>query len=122
MKEQIEKQAIEEMAEAIFQNCNCGLFFSEAEKIARFVVEEQGYRKQSENTVELPCTAGDLVHFKGLETPWKVSAIHFYAEGLPQISITSETGKITSTMNINAFYMFCSVIAKEETKMKGDAE
>ena len=39
---------IEEMAEAIFQNCNCGLFFSEAEKIARFVIEEQGYRKQSE--------------------------------------------------------------------------
>ena len=42
-----EKQ-IEEMAEAIFQNCNCGLFFSEAEEIARFVIEEQGYRKQSE--------------------------------------------------------------------------
>ena len=42
-----EKQ-IEEMAEAIFQNCNCGLFFSEAENIARFVIEEQGYRKQSE--------------------------------------------------------------------------
>ncbi len=42
-----EKQ-IEEMAEAIFQNCNCGLFFSEAEKIARFVIEKQGYRKQSE--------------------------------------------------------------------------
>lgn len=41
-----EKQ-IDEMAEAIFQNCNCGLFFSEAEEIARFVIEEQGYRKQS---------------------------------------------------------------------------
>ena len=41
-----EKQ-IEEMAEAIFHNCNCGLFFSEAEKIARFVIEEQGYGKQS---------------------------------------------------------------------------
>lgn len=47
-----EKQ-IEEMAEAIFQNCNCGLFFSEAEKIARFVIEEQGYRKQSEVVVEI---------------------------------------------------------------------
>ena len=43
----MEKQ-VEEMAEAIFKNCNCGLFFSEAEKIARFVVEEQGYRKQGE--------------------------------------------------------------------------
>lgn len=47
-----EKQ-IEEMAEAIFQNCNCGLFFSEAEKIARFVIEEQGYRKQSEVAKEI---------------------------------------------------------------------
>ena len=47
-----EKQ-IEEMAEAIFQNCNCGLFFSEAEKIARFVIEEQGYRKQSEVAREI---------------------------------------------------------------------
>ena len=42
------EKEIEEMAEAIFQNCNCGLFFSEAEKIARFVIEKQGYRKQSE--------------------------------------------------------------------------
>lgn len=49
---QREKQ-IEEMAEAIFQNCNCGLFFSEAEKIARFVIEEQGYRKQSEVVMEI---------------------------------------------------------------------
>ena len=47
-----EKQ-IEEMAEAMFQNCNCGLFFSEAEKIARFVIEEQGYRKQSEVVKEI---------------------------------------------------------------------
>ena len=49
---QREKQ-IEEMAEAIFQNCNCGLFFSEAEKIARFVIEEQGYVKQSEVAKEI---------------------------------------------------------------------
>ena len=44
----LREKEIEEMTEAIFQNCNCGLFFSEAEKIARFVIEEQGYRKQSE--------------------------------------------------------------------------
>lgn len=47
-----EKQ-IEEMAEAIFQNCNCGLFFSEAEKIAKFVIEEQGYRKTSDIAMEI---------------------------------------------------------------------
>ena len=58
-----EKQ-IEEMAEAIFQNCNCGLFFSEAEKIARFVIEEQGYRKQSEVVMEI---FDDILKIKGLE-------------------------------------------------------
>ena len=47
------EKEIEEMAETIFQNCNCGLFFSEAEKIARFVIEEQGYRKQSEVAEEI---------------------------------------------------------------------
>ena len=47
-----EKQ-IEEMTEAIFHNCNCGLFFSEAEKIARFVIEEQGYRKASDVAREI---------------------------------------------------------------------
>ena len=41
------------MTEAIFHNCNCGLFFSEAEKIARFVIEEQGYGKQSEVAKEI---------------------------------------------------------------------
>ena len=48
----IEKQ-VEEMTEAIFHNCNCGLFFSEAEKIARFVIEERGYVKQSEVAKEI---------------------------------------------------------------------
>lgn len=47
-----EKQT-EEMAEAIFQNCNCGLFFSEAEKIARFVIEEQGYHKEDDIAKEI---------------------------------------------------------------------
>ena len=42
------EKEIEKLAKEIFQNCNCGLFFSEAEKIARFVIEEQGYSKQSE--------------------------------------------------------------------------
>ena len=55
-----EKQ-IEEMAEAIFHNCNCGLFFSEAEKIARFVIEEQGYEKQSEVAKEIFEEIGELV-------------------------------------------------------------
>ena len=39
---------INELAEAIFQNCNFGIWFSEAEKIADFVINNQGYRKASE--------------------------------------------------------------------------
>ena len=44
---------IEEMAEAIFQNCQCGLFFSEAEKIADFVINKQGYRKSTDVAREI---------------------------------------------------------------------
>ena len=44
---------IEEMAEAIFQNCNCGLFFSETEKISNFIINKQGYRKASEVAREM---------------------------------------------------------------------
>ena len=47
------EKEVEEIAEAIFQNCNCGLFFSEAEKIARFVIEEQGYRKEDDIAKEI---------------------------------------------------------------------
>ena len=65
----VREKQIEEMAEAIFQNCNCGLFFSEAEKIARFVIEEQGYRKQSEVVMEI---FDDILKIKGLELhDWK---------------------------------------------------
>ena len=47
------EKEIEKMAKAIFQNCNCGLFFDEAEKIARFVIEEQGYRKEDDIAKEI---------------------------------------------------------------------
>ena len=47
------EKEIEEMAEEIFQNCNCGLFFDESEKIARFVIEEQGYRKEDDIAKEI---------------------------------------------------------------------
>lgn len=48
----MEKQ-IEEMANAIFEHCNAGLFYSEAERIAHFVIEQQGYRKASEVAEEV---------------------------------------------------------------------
>ena len=120
-----EKQ-IEEMAITICPNIyghygcdDCDLYDNECclpFNIARSLTDK-GYRKQSENAVELPCKVGDFVRFKGLETPWKVSAIHIYEEGQPQITITSETEKITCTMTVDEFHMFRCVIA--DTKMKG---
>ena len=47
-----EKQ-IDEMAKAIFMNCNCGLFENEAKMIAEFVIDKQGYRKASEVVKEI---------------------------------------------------------------------
>ena len=44
---------IEEMATAIFSACNCGLFEDEAYRIAEFVIERLGYRKQSEVAKEI---------------------------------------------------------------------
>ena len=45
---QNKEQQIEEMAKDIFENCNAGLFYSEAERIARFVIEDKDYRKASD--------------------------------------------------------------------------
>jgi hypothetical protein len=59
---------------------------------------------------------GDYVHFKGLEEPWRVSTINFYAEGKPQISITSKTGKITTTMTFDEFSEFAVVLTREEAE------
>ena len=47
-----EKQ-IEEMAKDIFEHCSAGLFEDEAEEIARFIIEGQGYRKASEVAEEI---------------------------------------------------------------------
>ena len=69
-KEKIEKQAIEELADAIYTNCPACLLTEEAEMIARFVVEEQGYRKQKE---------GEWI-IQGLANP-KCSVCNHYTRG-----------------------------------------
>lgn len=58
-----------------------------------------------------PCKVGDYVRFKGLTSLWIVDAIHYYREGLPQISVTN--GKVTST--ITDFETF-EVVTKEEAE------
>lgn len=75
-----EKQT-EEMAEAIFQNCNCGLFFSEAEKIARFVIEEQGYRKEDDVAKEIFEKLYENIKFDGhTVSVWKNDLIEVAKE------------------------------------------
>lgn len=44
---------IEEMAEAILDNCQCGSFESEAYGIAEFVIAEKGYRKSTDVAEEI---------------------------------------------------------------------
>lgn len=61
------KEQIEVLAGAIYTNCHACLLEEEAEMIARFVVEEQGYRKQNE---------GEWI-IKGLANP-KCSACNSY--------------------------------------------
>jgi hypothetical protein len=63
-----------------------------------------------------PCKVGDYVHFEGLEEQWRVSTINFYEEGKPQISITSKTGKITTTMTFDEFSEFAVVLTREEAE------
>lgn len=70
--------------------------------------------KDKERFLELPCKVGDSVQLSGLPTPWKVSAIHFYAEGEPQISVTSKTNRITSTLTLSAFETVACVIPNEK--------
>ena len=44
---------IEELSNGIWKHCNAGLFKDEAEEIALFVIERQGYRKASDVAREI---------------------------------------------------------------------
>lgn len=44
---------IEELSKDIFEHCSAGLFEDEAEEIARFVIEGQGYCKASDVAVDI---------------------------------------------------------------------
>ena len=58
--------------------------------------------KLIENGVLLPpCRVGDYVKFTGSDEIWRVDCLHFYREGVPQISITREN--VTHTVTPNMF-------------------
>jgi hypothetical protein len=48
-----------------------------------------------------PCMVGDYVKFTGSDEIWRVDCLHFYREGVPQISITREN--VTHTVTPNMF-------------------
>lgn len=48
-----------------------------------------------------PCKVGDYVKFTGSDEIWRVDCLHFYREGVPQISITREN--VTHTVTPNMF-------------------
>lgn len=47
------------------------------------------------------CKVGDYVKFTGSDEIWRVDCLHFYREGVPQISITREN--VTHTVTPNMF-------------------
>lgn len=54
------------------------------------------------NGVILPlCKVGDYVKFTDSDEIWRVDCLHFYREGVPQISITREN--VTHTVTPNMF-------------------
>lgn len=55
------KEKIEELAEDIFLYCRAGLLEDDAKKIAEFVIDKRGYRKQSENATDI--NVGDKVEW-----------------------------------------------------------
>ena len=87
MNEKIDKQAVEEMAKhcAYYHNGNCKNthpFVEECDLMCDMFgtfanLEKAGYRRQSENTIELPCKVGDTMYTKydGVVFPVVVNAI-----------------------------------------------
>ncbi len=85
---------------------------SEDFSISAFIEAMQMY-KEKDRYIKPPCKVGDYVRFKGLTSLWQVDAIHYYREGLPQISVTN--GKITTTVTDDGMF---EVFTKEEAEEK----
>ena len=75
--------------------------------------DEIAYYLLANGVIVPPCKVGDYVRFKGLTTRWRVDSIHYYREGLPQITVTN--GKITNTVTYDGMV---EVFTKEEAEEK----
>jgi hypothetical protein len=80
------KEQIEELADDIYTNCPACLLTEEAEMIARFVVEEQGYRKQAWISVEerLPEREGKYLAYTIRGTIEMAGCYSYYVNDKPQ--------------------------------------
>lgn len=81
------------------------------EGIGMELVEKHADHLLANGVIVPPCKVGDYVRFKGLTSLWRVDAIHYYREGLPQISVTN--GKITTTVTDDGMF---EVLTREEAE------
>lgn len=125
-----EKQ-IEEMSNEIREAVNgCSSYWS---GLIAGHLYEQGYRKQSDNVIELPCKVGDKVYFNYVELneicPATVIGIYinYYTPSIPcWVTIEYESqliGRHEVKIAVDVFNLVCHKTKEEaEAKMKGGAE
>ena len=61
-----------------------------------------------------PCKVGDFVKIKGDGKVWRVDALHFYLEGVPQVSISNK--KVTNTFSVETFVEVMKILTREEAE------
>lgn len=131
MSKELEQKQIEEMAKITKEHCEldnqCGsCHWSTCNECLSEVLYNAGYRKQSENTVELPCRIGDTVYrLKKRRGVWcilprEVVSITYRLDHLYRV-VWEIFSTETDTLGISVF--LTEAEAEEAlAKMKGGAE
>ncbi len=102
------------------ENFDCGDCQPEESKCKRYPIEKETDYLLANGVIVPPCKVGNYVRFKGLTTLWQVDAIHYYREGLPQITVTN--GKITNTVtDFGTFEVFTKEEAEKVLKERNNA-
>lgn len=126
-EKQIEKK--HELSTSIYMS-GYGLLRKDCDDIAEQLYEE-GYRKQSENVIELPCRVGDTMYvkYKGIAYPVCVNAIRIDTKKNNHRICVSGTFHLYEYYdhNYKATFPFDSIgkslfYTEAEAKMKGGAE
>lgn len=136
-KEQLEREKREAIMSADLEMCHtegcyCGEVYTDFDATAEKMVAI-GYRKQSENVIELPCKVGDKVYFNYVELneicPATVIGIYnnYYTPSIPWwVTIEYESqliGRHEVKIAVDVFNLVCHKTKEEaEAKMKGGAD